>query len=281
MVMIDLRGYGDSFKPADQPDHSSQSKRPMAQDGVEVMKHFGYNKFPVVGHDRGGRVGRRMALDHKNEVQKLLTIDIIPAHWLYSHVTIDFVQAYAHWFNYLQRAPGPENDLLAQYQGRGGGGAGKGGAPKLGAAQIPGGAAPAPGGPPDGAKGGGKGFGGAGGGKGGGKGAPDPKAAILNAEFTRCMLVPGSIHAMCEDYRASASIDLKNDEADIKKKNKIDCPAHILWASDGAMGRLYPVLDIWKEEGKKITGKGLTGGHSLQEGNPTETQQEIIQFLGA
>jgi haloacetate dehalogenase len=72
---------------------------------------------------------------------------------------------------------------------------------------------------------------------------------------------------------------LKNDAEDIKKKNKIDCPAHILWASDGAMGRNYDVLSIWKEEGKKITGRGFTGGHSLQEGNPTETQQEILGFL--
>ena len=54
LVMMDLRGYGDSSKPEDQPDHSSQSKRPMALDGVEVMKHFGYDQFRVVGHDRGG-----------------------------------------------------------------------------------------------------------------------------------------------------------------------------------------------------------------------------------
>ncbi len=227
------------------------------------MKHFGYSKFPVVGHDRGGRVGRRMALDHKAEVQKLLTIDIVPAHYLYSHVTIEFVQAYAHWFNYLQRAPGPENDLLAQYQARATGRPAA--APKGGGAAIPGGAAP----------GAGKGFGG---GKGKG-GPPDPKAAILNAEFLRCMLNPGSIHAMCEDYRASASIDLKNDAEDIKKKNKIECPTHVLWASDGAMGPLYDVLSIWKEEGKKVTGKALTGGHSLQEGNPMETQAEILNFL--
>jgi haloacetate dehalogenase len=282
LVMMDHRGYGDSFKPADQPDHSSQSKRPMALDGVEVMEHFGYKKFPVVGHDRGGRVGRRMALDHKDKVQKLLTIDIVPAHWLYSHVTIEFVQAYAHWFNYLQRAPGPENDLMAQYQARAGNGPAPAG--RAGGAAIPGGAAGGPGGAkgPGGGKGGpGGGKGGPGGGKGKGGGAPDPKAALLNAEFLRCMLNPGSIHAMCEDYRASASIDLKNDAEDIKKKSKIECPAHILWASDGAMGRLYPVLDIWKEEGKKITGKGLTGGHSLQEGNPTETQAEILNFLKA
>jgi haloacetate dehalogenase len=212
-----------------------------------------------------------MALDHKNVVQKLLTIDIVPAHWLYSHVTLEFVQAYPHWFTYIQRAPGPENDLLAQYQARAEGGRGgakggfKGG---LGTAQIPGGA---PGGP--------------GAVKGPAAAAPDDgipnNPALLNAEYLRCMLNPGSIHAMCEDYRASASIDLKNDAEDIKKKNKIDCPLHVLWASDGAMGRLYDVLAIWKEEGKKVTGRALTGGHSLQEGNPKETQEEILKFLKA
>ena len=82
----------------------------MALDGVEVMKHLGYNQFRMVGHDRGGRVGRRMALDHPDKVQKLAVLDIVPAHYLYSHVTIDFVQAYFHWFNYLRAAPGPEND---------------------------------------------------------------------------------------------------------------------------------------------------------------------------
>src|SRR5712691_5649749 len=71
LVMCDLRGYGDSSKPADLPDHSSQSKRPMALDGVEVMEHLGYRQFLMVGHDRGGRVGRRMALDHPDRVLKL------------------------------------------------------------------------------------------------------------------------------------------------------------------------------------------------------------------
>src|SRR5438874_2614784 len=107
LVMCDLRGYGDSSKPADLPDHSSQSKRPMALDGVEVMEHLGYRQFNMVGHDRGGRVGRRMALDHPDRVLKLAVMDIVPAHYLYAHVTIDFVQAYFHWFNYLRPAPGP------------------------------------------------------------------------------------------------------------------------------------------------------------------------------
>src|SRR5271165_3453174 len=102
LVICDLRGYGDSSKPPDAPKHTSQSKRPMALDGVEVMEHLGYRQFLMVGHDRGGRVGRRMALDHPDRVQKLIVMDIVPAHYLYSHVTIDFVQAYFHWFNYLR-----------------------------------------------------------------------------------------------------------------------------------------------------------------------------------
>jgi haloacetate dehalogenase len=229
MVMVDHRGYGDSSKPEDKPDHSSQSKRPMAQDHVDVMDHFGFKQFRVVGHDRGGRVGRRMALDHPKQVQKLLTIDIVPAHYLYSHVTIEFVQAYPHWFSYLARNPGPENDLITQRQA----------------------------------------------------GAARPGGSDLNKEYNRVFLLPGTTHAMCEDYRASASIDLKNDAIDMKAGHKIQCPLHVLWASDGAMGPLYDVLAIWKEEGKKVTGKALTGGHSLQEGNPKDTAAEILAFMKA
>ena len=113
LVLCDLRGYGDSSKPADKPDHSQQSKRPMALDGVEVMEHLGFRQFRMVGHDRGGRVGRRMAIDHPDRVLKLAVLDIVPAHYLYSHVTLDFVRGYPHWFSYLLPAPGPENDLVA------------------------------------------------------------------------------------------------------------------------------------------------------------------------
>jgi haloacetate dehalogenase len=251
LVMCDLRGYGDSSKPPDQPDHSSQSKRPMALDGVEVMEHLGYRQFRMVGHDRGGRVGRRMALDHPDRVTKLAVLDIVPAHWLYSHVTIEFVQAYFHWFNYLRPAPGPEDELLAQNQGRGGrGGRGRGpGGPKGG----PGG--PGPGGP------------------------VDEIAALVQAEYRRHNLDPAMLHGMCEDYRASASIDLKNDEADVKAGKKIKCPLLTLWAANGAMGRLYDVLKIWKEEGTHVSGKGMPGNHSLQESAPKETLAELQAFL--
>jgi haloacetate dehalogenase len=86
---------------------------------------------------------------------------------------------------------------------------------------------------------------------------------------------------MCEDYRASASIDLKIDEADIKAGKKIQCPLLTLWAETGAMGKLYEVLGIWKEEGVNVSGKGLPGNHSLQESAPKETLAELQAFLRA
>src|SRR6185312_3338154 len=228
LVMCDLRGYGDSSRPAGGGDHSDYSKRPMALDGVEVMKHFGYGQFRMVGHDRGGRVGRRMALDHPDKVTKLAVLDIVPAHYLYSHVTMEFVQAYFHWFNYLRPAYGPENELKR--------------ANDAGLAR-----------------------------------ALASKNEV-QIDYARNNADMASIHAMCEDYRASASIDLKNDAADIKAGKKIACPLHVLWAANGAMGKLYDVLGIWKDEGTKVTGKGLPGNHSLQESAPKETLAELQAF---
>jgi haloacetate dehalogenase len=118
VVAADLRGYGDSSKPQGLPDHSNYSKRALAQDQVDVMKHYGFERFAVVGQDRGGRVAHRMALDHPDKVTKAVLIDIVPTYYLYTHVTIDFVQAYFHWFNYLRASPAPENELLAQQAGQ-------------------------------------------------------------------------------------------------------------------------------------------------------------------
>jgi haloacetate dehalogenase len=153
-------------------------------------------------------------------------MDIVPAHYLYSHVTIEFVQAYFHWFNDLRPAPIPENEIKA---------------------------------------------------------AADNQLARatneIQLEYLRNNTDMASVHAMCEDYRASASIDLKIDEADIKAGKKIQCPLLVLWAAAGAMGKLYDVLGIWKDEGVNVTGKGLPGNHSLQESAPKETLAELQQFL--
>ena len=83
----------------------------MALDQVEVMRQLGFEKFAVLGHDRGGRVGHRMALDHPDRVTRLAVLDIVPTHYLYTHVTLAFVQAYYHWFSYLRPSPAPETEL--------------------------------------------------------------------------------------------------------------------------------------------------------------------------
>lgn len=224
VICTDLRGYGDSSKPADGENHANYSKRAMALDQVEVMKSFGFDTFAVVGHDRGGRVGHRMALDHPDKVTKLAVLDIVPTHYLYTHVTIEFVQAYFHWFNYLRAAPGPENDLKAQYEAQ--------------------------------------------------------RARTTNEiqlEYLRTSADPANIHAMCEDYRAGASIDLQHDEADLSKK--VACPLLALWGLKGPMGRIFDVLAIWRTKGVNVAGKGLGGGHNLQEDVPNEVLAELQLFL--
>ena len=224
VVVPDLRGYGDSSKPPDGENHSNYSKRAMALDQVEVMKHFGFEKFPVIGHDRGGRVTHRMALDHADKVTHAGVLDIVPTHYLYTHFKIQFVQRYFHWFNYLRPAPGPENDLKAQTEAQ--------------------------------------------------------KARATNEiqlEYLRTASDPANIHAMCEDYRAGASIDLTHDEADMQKK--IACPLLVLWGEKGAMHDLYEVMAIWRERGSKVFGKSLPAGHNLQEDVPVMVLAEIQALL--
>src|SRR6266508_496467 len=116
VVATDLHGYGDSSKPPDGDKHANYSKRAMALDQVEVMQRLGFERFAVVGHDRGGRVGHRMALDHADRVTRLAVLDIVPTYYLYTHVTLEFVQAYFHWFNYLRPAPAPENQLKEEVE---------------------------------------------------------------------------------------------------------------------------------------------------------------------
>jgi haloacetate dehalogenase len=224
VVVPDLRGYGDSSKPPDGENHANYSKRAMALDQVEVMKHFGFERFPVIGQDRGGRVAHRLVLDHPDRVTHAAVLDIVPTHYLYTHVTLEFVQAYYHWFSYLRRAPAPENELKAQNDA-----------------------------------------------------ALARATSDIQREYLRTMTDPATIHAMCEDYRASASIDLGYDEADLQKK--MACPLSVLWAEKGPMGRLYDVLGIWKQRGTNVFGKGLPGGHNLQEDVPDLVLAEIVALL--
>jgi haloacetate dehalogenase len=226
VVAADLRGYGDSSQPQGLPDHSNYSKRAMAQDQIDVMRSFGFDSFALVGQDRGGRVSHRMVLDHPDAVTKVVFIDIVPTYYLYTHVTLAFVQSYPHWFSLLAPSPAGENAAVALQAG-------------------PANAAPSP----------------------------------ATLEYRRRNATPEGRHAMCEDYRAAASIDLEHDAAQLDRR--IRCPVHVLWAADGAMDRLYDVLAIWRERGRNVTGKGMPGGHNMQEGAPDEVLAELRAFLRA
>jgi haloacetate dehalogenase len=108
VVAADLRGYGDSQKPDGGPDHAGYSKRAMAQDQVEAMEALGFGAFHLVGHDRGGRVAHRLALDHPERVLSLAVLDIAPTRHMYEGTTFEFALAYYHWYFLVQPAPLPE-----------------------------------------------------------------------------------------------------------------------------------------------------------------------------
>jgi haloacetate dehalogenase len=111
VVAMDLRGYGDSSKPPTTPDHEPYSKRAMARDAVAVMRHFGFERFAVAGHDRGGRVAYRLALDEPQRVSKIATLDIIPTGEHFRRADMTFGMGYWHWFFLAQPFPLPEKLL--------------------------------------------------------------------------------------------------------------------------------------------------------------------------
>ena len=108
VVASDLRGYGDSGKPASDARHLVYSKRATARDQIELMESLGFRRFLVAGHDRGGRVGHRMALDHPDRVEKLAVLDIVPTHKVFSTVDKDIATGYYHWFFLIQGNGLPE-----------------------------------------------------------------------------------------------------------------------------------------------------------------------------
>lgn len=227
VVAPDLRGYGWSSKPDGGENHSDYAKRTMAQDNVNVMTMLGFDNFALVGHDRGGRVARRLTLDHPERVINLTVLDIVPTHYLYANVTREFVDAYFHWFLFIRPAPFPENIIASTGMFIGGG------------------------------------------------------PGEVGAAYAEIYKDPAAIHAMCEDYRAAAGIDIEHDEADIAAGNKIECPLNVLWGDRAAMGRQYDVLDIWRSEGSQVEGKPMPGGHSFQVDSPEATAVELRRFLSS
>jgi haloacetate dehalogenase len=126
LVMPDLRGYGDSDKPRGTPDHATYSKRVMARDQVELMRALGFERFLLAGHDRGGRVAHRLALDHPERVERIAVLDIVPTRTMYLKTNRTFAKGYYHWFFLIQPEPFPEaliganpEAFLRHHMGRG------------------------------------------------------------------------------------------------------------------------------------------------------------------
>ncbi len=236
VVCPDLRGYGDSSKPKGLPDHSNYSKRAMAQDMVEVMSKLGHASFHLVGHDRGARVGHRLAIDHgPSVVRTFMVLDISPTLKMFESTNMEFARAYYHWFLMLQPPPLPEKML----------------APVVPFNILAGSGLSS-------------------------KGLKAYSKAAL-AEYVRAFSDPRTIHATCEDYRASGGIDLEHDRED--RGRKLDMPVHVLWGARGVVGRQFDCMADWREVARKVTGRELDCGHFIPEEASSETLAEIQQFL--
>ncbi len=117
VICADLRGYGDSSKPLTTPNHEPYSKRAMARDQIAVTRALGFERFTVVGHDRGGRVAYRMALDHPDRVQGLAVLDIAPTGEMFRRADMAFGLGYWHWFFLAQPFDLPERVIGANPEG--------------------------------------------------------------------------------------------------------------------------------------------------------------------
>lgn len=237
VVMMDLRGYGDSGRPAPRSDHASHSKREMAADALAVMRHLGHGHFDVLAHDRGARVAHRLALDHPAAVQRLILLDIAPTLAMYDGTTNAFARAYWHWFFLIQPPPLPERLIEAD--------------PAAYVRDVMGK-------------------------RHAGLAAFDPSAL---AEYERCAALAGTAQAICEDYRASASIDLTHDRADIAAGRKLIQPLRVLWGEHGSVGRCFDVLSLWRERAMQVDGQSLPCGHYLAEEAPDAVLSQALSFF--
>ncbi|HET7867514.1 MAG TPA: alpha/beta hydrolase [Burkholderiaceae bacterium] len=239
VVAMDLRGYGDSSRPPSDERHEPYSQRAMAQDAVQVMSRLGHARFDVCAHDRGGRVAHRLALDHAQQVRRLMLLDIAPTLAMYRQTHEAFARAYWHWFFLVQPAPLPERLIEAD--------------PVRYVHEIMGR-------------------------RHAGLAACAPQAL---AEYERCIMLPGSAHALCEDYRASAGIDLAHDESDLRAGRRLAMPLRVLWGAQGVVGRCFDVLALWRAVALHVEGRALDCGHYIAEERPGELLEEIHAFFPA
>lgn len=229
IVCPDLRGYGDSDKPRDGFD-----KRTMAKDIAELMRELGHDHYMVVGHDRGARVGHRLALDHADAVSRLVVLDIVPTHTVFRDTGKELAAAYWHWF-FFQTPDLPEIMIRNSAE------------PFLRMMF---------------------------------RALTWQQDAIeepMFQEYLRALLLPGTIRCGLEDYRAAATTDCADDEADLDKKLK--CPVYAIWGEFGKMHALFDVAETWREKAVDVRGNPIASGHFIPEEAPQALLSDLLPFL--
>jgi len=238
VVATDLRGYGDSSKPRGREDHGNYTFRRMAQDQVDVMRALGFDRFFVAGHDRGARTAYRMALDHPEAVLKFASLDIIPTHYVLTHISREWAVNSYHWFFMAQPYDIPEQLLAGKeryYIEK-----------KLTRMGI---------------------------GKGG-------FSAETLAEYARCC-TPENLHAVCEDYRAAATLDFEMDKADHEAGRRIACPVLVIWGEQSHTEKMFDARAAWPLYASNIVKfSPLPCGHYPAEQAPEETYRELRELFG-
>ena len=239
IVAADLRGYGDSDKPASDAsvNHAPYSKREMAKDMVAVMNGLGFERFTVLAHDRGARVTHRMLVDHADSVERATLLDIAPTLAMYEQTNMEFARAYFHWFFLIQREPIPETMIGAN--------------PEFFIERMMGSR-----------------FAGL---------APFTHEAL--EEYRRCIRLPGIVHAICEDYRASATIDLDHDRADREAGRKVTQPLQVLWGANGVIEKCFKPLAEWQRVAVNVRGSPVPCGHYIPEEAPEALLAAALPFL--
>jgi haloacetate dehalogenase len=241
VVCADLRGYGASGKPPSAPDHSPYGKSVMARDMVRMMETLGFRRFAVAGHDRGGRVAYRMALDHADRVERLAVLDIVPTGEALARADVRLALGYWPWSLLAQPEPLPERLIVADPEvvvdnALGGWGTDKASFPE------------------------------------------EVRKAYIEA-----LRDPQAVHAICEEYRAAASIDFSQDSADRHADRRISCPVLALWGKGGPLDTWYEdaggPLGIWRAWAADVTGRAVSGGHFFPEQNAGETISALRSFF--
>jgi haloacetate dehalogenase len=244
VVCADLRGYGDSGCPPSAADHAPYSKRAMAQDMVTVMEKLGFRRFAIAGHDRGGRVAYRAALDHAERVDKLAVLDVLPIDAVWDRANAETALAFWPWSLLAQSAPLPERLLSS-----------------------------APDAVVDDALS-------------GNWGTPaDRFPEPVRAAYVAALSDDDHIHAICEEYRAAATIDREHDAADRRAGRRISCPVLALWSGSGPLATWYTSeggpLALWRELADDVNGHPVDGGHFFPEEHPEATATALARFLGS